>query len=210
MCFVPPSRQWDGILGPASLRGAPGAHTVFPGRQARVRLTLCAVTSVVAAITAACWRQGEPFSSSPSGGPTTGRGGTCDPGCAPGGDVIVPRRLDPSSGVTLTLPLSAPGLNRCIPGHGALRWESVSSSARTTAYVSCAGVLCGSCVAPCLPVGPVSSTARARSSQGTATVHRSRPNGLRRNEEIFNPLCGLNTHRGSSPPTRVWLDARVC
>ena len=36
VCFVPPSRQWDGILAPAlragSLHSAPGAHAVFPGR----------------------------------------------------------------------------------------------------------------------------------------------------------------------------------
>ena len=121
--------------------------------------------------------------------------------------MIVPRRLDPSSGVTLALPLLAPGLNRCIPGHGARRWDSVRNSARTTAYASCAGALCGSCVAPCLPLGPVSSTARARSSRGTATVHRSRPSGPRPNEVIFYPLCVSG--RENSPPARVGMVAFI-
>ena len=46
-------------------------------RPARARLTLCAVTSAVTAVTAACWRLGGTFSFGPAGGPSTGRGGTC-------------------------------------------------------------------------------------------------------------------------------------
>ena len=84
--------------------------------------------------------------------------------------------------------------------------------ARATAYASCAGVLCCPCVAPCLPSRPVSSTARARSSRGTATVHRSRPRGPRLNEAYPKPLCVSG--RGSSPPAPLlgsdWMHGSAC
>ena len=103
-------------------------------------------------------------------------------------------------------PPSAPVGPRWAPGGtcyaGRVLEGDVVVCARATAYASCAGVLCCPCVAPCLPSRPVSSTARARSSRGTATVprHRSRPRGPRLNAYSM-PLCVSG--RGSSPPARL-------
>ena len=65
------------------------------------------------------------------------------------------------------------------------------------------GVLSCCCVAPCLPLGSVSSMARARSSRGTATVDRRWPRGLPLNEAYSKPLCVAG--RGSFSPARVYI-----
>ena len=58
----------------------------------------------------------------------------------------------PRWGITSGILLTAPGQNRPLdPG---VRWGSARSDARTTAFVSCVGVLCGPCVVPCSPRGP--------------------------------------------------------
>ena len=124
--------------------------------------------------------------------------------------MFVSPRLDPSAWIISALrivPSGKTGVRRAT-GPGAGGRSGAWTSARFTAYVFCAGVLCGPCVAPGLPLGPVSSTARARSSRGPATVHRRRPRGPRLNEVFFISFCVLGC--GSSPPTRVCLDARIC
>ena len=94
--FVPSVRQWDGILGPAlragTIRAAPGAHAVSPGRRARDGQTLCAVTSAVTAATTAWRRLGGMLPPRHPAGPRRAAGGGVLPGRVPAGDVIVPRK----------------------------------------------------------------------------------------------------------------------
>ena len=120
-----------GILGPAlragSLRGAPGAHAVFPGRLPAagsgsldfVRRDLgghgghgCLLATRGDVLLRPRRRALD--------GP---RGDVCDPGRTPGGDVIVSSRPDAGSGVTLPFLFTATRLNRYSPGHGARRWR---------------------------------------------------------------------------------------
>ena len=181
--FVPSVRQWDGILGPAlragTLRAAPGAHAVSLGRRVRDGPTLCAVTSAVTAVTPTCRRLWGtlPPRPPPARAHFGLRGGrAAGPGPGRGRD-------RPAEGLTRALgsarqSVNSPWAKQVYAGpRGPAGGLALGSCARTTAYASCAGVLCGPCVAPCLPLGPVSSTARDRSSRGTATVHRSRPSG---------------------------------
>ena len=97
----------------------------------------------------------------------------------PGGDVIVRHGFlmgeSPSPKATVYGPS---GHSRCTQASGpGFDGGRARSGARSTASVFCAGVLCGSCVAPLLPGGPASLAARARSSRGAATVHRRGPAG---------------------------------
>ena len=85
-----------------------------------------------------------------------------------------------------------------------LRRGRTRSGARYPASVFCAGVLCGSCVAPRSPRGPPrwrrELVPRGAARRGTDAGPLA---GL--NECAFNPLCVCG--RGSSAPTRVLSDS---
>jgi hypothetical protein len=100
------------------------------------------------------------------------------------------------------------GHNRCTRASGpGFVGGRARSGARSTASVSCAGVLCGSCVAPLSPGGPAFRRRELdpRGAQRLATDAGPMAGLI---ECAFNPLCVCGC--GSSAPTRVCLDAQVC
>ncbi len=99
-------------------------------------------------------------------------------GPGPGRDVIDRTVPDGGEPITQGNCLWPNWAQQVYPGfEPGIRRGRTRSGARSTASVFCAGVLCGPCVAPLLPGGPVSLAARARSSRGAATGHRRGPAG---------------------------------
>jgi hypothetical protein len=130
-------------------------------------------------------------------------------GPGPGGDVIVRHGFlmgdSPSPKATVYGPS---GHSRCTRASGpGFDGGRARSGARSTAFAFCAGVLCGSCVAPRLPRGPA-SWRRELDPRGALRLATDAGPLAGLNECAFNRLCVCG--RGSSAPTRVCSDAQIC